>query len=68
MTRGITLNPRVSVSLEGVQMRVALGSSVELDARLRYAQFAYACYRVIVVDDDFDQFSRAGVVFPGRSD
>ena len=40
--------------IEGVQLRVALGSSVELGARSRYAQFAYTCYRAIPVDDDVD--------------
>jgi hypothetical protein len=53
MTSGITQNPHVSVVfLEGVQRRVALGSSVELGTRSRYAQFALTCYRAIPVDDD----------------
>ena len=55
MTSGVTQNPHASVCvLEGVQMRVALGSSVELGMRSHYAQFAYTCYGAIPVGDDVD--------------
>jgi hypothetical protein len=40
------------VFLWDVQLRVALGNSVELGMRSRYAQLAYICYQAIPADDE----------------
>ena len=70
MTSGIIQNPHASVCvpiIEGVQLRVALGSSAELGMRLRYVNSVFG------LPSDSCRWrcgygNRAGVVFPGRSD